>query len=252
VGVTSGSQVTVGREPPSRPVSSTCALLSNPLDRFRFYYRHAWGRDAGHHDPIIHVERTANHETSHALRTVAAILLWLSWRRQGLTLAHAPRGTGKGRPLTRPSTVVFLLGSALTLVACGEESTNGPTIKVTGSVLISEPSHFSRTAESCTGANKLAGVRAGLTVTIDNETTATLAEGSITQAGSCRFLFVTEIPDKPDPKRYEVKLEGFPPVVEFVHTQDLMPWQTDDSDGWVAILLDQGEASVLLGFRCVV
>jgi hypothetical protein len=141
----------------------------------------------------------------------------------------------------RPSTVVFLLGSALTLVACGEERPNEPKIKITGSVLIAESSHFSRTGESCTGANELASVRDGLTITIDNETTATLASGYITQAGNCRFLFVTELPDKPDPKRYEFTLEGFPPVVEFVTTQDLRRWQTDDSAGWVSILLDQGE-----------
>jgi hypothetical protein len=141
----------------------------------------------------------------------------------------------------RPSSVIFLLGSALTLVACREESTGERTITITGSVLIAESSHFSRTGESCTGANELARVREGLTVTIDSETTATLASGYITRAGNCRFLFVTEIPDKPDPKRYSFMVEGFPPEIRFVDTQDPTRWQTDDSDGWVTILMDQGE-----------
>jgi hypothetical protein len=156
--------------------------------------------------------------------------------------AHAPWQTRKGRPLMRPSAVVFLLGSALTLVACGSESTSEPKIKITGSVLISGSSHFSRTGESCTGANELASVREGVPVTIDNETTATLANGYITLAGDCRFLFVTEIPDKPDPKRYEFTVEGFPPMIAYVNTQDIRRWQTDDSAGWVTIYLDQGRA----------
>lgn len=142
----------------------------------------------------------------------------------------------------RPSPVVVLLGSALTLVACGEESTSERKIKITGSVLISESSHFLQTGESCTGANELASVREGLTVTIDNQTTATLANGFITESGNCRFLFLTGIPDKPDPKRYEVKLDGFPPEVGFVDTQVARSWQTEDSDGWIAIQMDQGRA----------
>jgi hypothetical protein len=127
------------------------------------------------------------------------------------------------------------IGIVLVLVACGGES----TIKITGSVLIENPSRFQSDGGACSGADVLAEVQEGAEVTVqpneDEVATTTLSAGAVTEEGNCRLLFIVEVPDKDAPKRYDFRVAGLPPVMGIVNTTNPIEWQSADSDGWVTI-----------------
>ncbi|MBA3414052.1 MAG: hypothetical protein H0U10_02365 [Chloroflexia bacterium] len=139
--------------------------------------------------------------------------------------------------MERLLTAVVLLGSVLLLAACGGPDTavSGRAITVTGSALILDPSNFSRSGSSCTGAGAFSTVREGASITVDGDTTATLSSGSITEEGNRRLLFEVDIPDKDVPKRYDFRVEGMPSVIGIVNTQTPNYWQSPDADGWVTL-----------------
>lgn len=162
--------------------------------------------------------------------------------RPSIDLRGDPVGTNprrregiEGVRVNRP-VASFILGPVLMLAACGGAS--GPPIIVSGSVLILDPSNFSRSSSSCSGVGSFSEVNEGATVKSEGGGTATLSSGSVTGEGNCRFLFELELPDKDAPQDYEFKVEGMPALTGIVNTQTPIDWQSPGADGWVTLAWD--------------
>lgn len=137
--------------------------------------------------------------------------------------------------MQRTAGALVVLAALIALTGCGAATPTAQSLAVSGSVLILEPAHMSRTGTPCTGKGALSPIKEGASVSIDKQLAATLSRGVVTEEGNCRFLFSANVSQTQQLQRHTFAIAGLPPVTGVINDRVRATWQAAETDGWVTI-----------------